>query len=493
MLTRLYVDGFKNLEQLELRFGPLTCVAGANGVGKSNIFDAIAFLAALADKPLDEAALSVRGAEAARGGVANLFRRSGGDSAREMRFEVDFIVPEHGEDDLGQRATASMTFLRYTLCLRLRPDPILPSRETMRITHEDLIHINKTQAREALAFPHSAAWRNSVVLGKRSSPYISTDTSGEAPVIALHMDSIGGQGGGKPRRLPADSLPRTMLSSVSNAMEHRTLVLARQTMSAWQQLQLEPSALRAADDFAVRPVIGPSGEHVPATLYDLAQRASRERGESAADVYARVADRLSQLVEDVCAVGIDVDEKRQLLSIVLTDRSGVEHFASSLSDGTLRFLALAVMESDPQSRSLVCLEEPENGMHPERVPSMMSLLADLAVDTSCAVDRDNPLRQVIVNTHSPSVVRCISEQDLLHADSVALAGGGVERRRLVVRCLRGTWRHDHGMDPVPPGAILPYLNPPISDRAAPETRLRGRVEDRDEFQGFLPFASVGGT
>ena len=48
MLTRLKVSGFKNLVGVDVRFGPFTCIAGANGIGKSNLFDAIAFLGALA-------------------------------------------------------------------------------------------------------------------------------------------------------------------------------------------------------------------------------------------------------------------------------------------------------------------------------------------------------------------------------------------------------------------------------------------------------------
>jgi AAA15 family ATPase/GTPase len=60
MLTRLRVSGFKNLFDVDISFGPFTCIAGANGVGKSNVLDAIVFLSALADRPLIDAALSVR-------------------------------------------------------------------------------------------------------------------------------------------------------------------------------------------------------------------------------------------------------------------------------------------------------------------------------------------------------------------------------------------------------------------------------------------------
>lgn len=34
MLTRLKVNGFKNLVDIDVRFGPFTCIAGANGFGK---------------------------------------------------------------------------------------------------------------------------------------------------------------------------------------------------------------------------------------------------------------------------------------------------------------------------------------------------------------------------------------------------------------------------------------------------------------------------
>ena len=60
MITRLEVNGFKNLVDFSLDFGPFTCIAGPNSAGKSNIFDAIQFLAFLADHTLTEAALKSR-------------------------------------------------------------------------------------------------------------------------------------------------------------------------------------------------------------------------------------------------------------------------------------------------------------------------------------------------------------------------------------------------------------------------------------------------
>src|SRR5215211_2484857 len=114
MLTRFKVSGFKTLVDVDVRFGPFTCIAGVNGVGKSNLFDAIRFLSALAeDQTLIEAAKSVR--EGRMADVRGLFHRSGDHFGDRMSFVAEMIVPKEGVDDLGQQARASITFLRYTL------------------------------------------------------------------------------------------------------------------------------------------------------------------------------------------------------------------------------------------------------------------------------------------------------------------------------------------------------------------------------------------
>ncbi len=462
MLTRLKVNGFKNLADIDVRFGPFTCVAGANGVGKSNLFDAIAFLSALADKPLIEAAQAIRGGDGRRGDVRSLFRRVGDDIVDRMTFLAEMIIPSRGEDVLGQPAEAGMTFLRYELSLRYRTDEVVPSMGQLEVERESMVHINRTSARSHLGFRHSKAWRDSVILGRRTSPYISTEGEGESAIVSLHADNAGARGGGKPRRVPASGLPRTVLSSVNNAAEHRTLVLARQEMMSWTQLQLEPSALRASDNLITSPrSIGPNGAHLPATLHALAQAAERQRTGGGQDVYTQIANRLSQLIEGVRSITVDVDEKRDLLTIIMTDRMGTEHVAGALSDGTLRFLALTVMEADPYSRRLLCLEEPENGMHPSRIPEVLSLLEDLCVDLDFAVDQDNPLRQAIINTHSPSVVTCIDSEDLLVADLIHGTQDRQEFARLSILPTPESWRAKlaQSSPTVARGRLLAYLNP----------------------------------
>ena len=90
MLTRLQIKGFKNLHDVDLRFGPFTCIAGRNGVGKSNLFDAITFLSDLASMPLLAAALKVRGTGDRIGGIENLFARSDAES-KQMTLIAEMI------------------------------------------------------------------------------------------------------------------------------------------------------------------------------------------------------------------------------------------------------------------------------------------------------------------------------------------------------------------------------------------------------------------
>jgi hypothetical protein len=293
-----------------------------------------------------------------------------------------------------------------------------------------------------------------------------------------------------------------VLSSVNNAAEHRTLVLARAEMMRWTQLQLEPSALRTPDGFtALAPegtTLRPNGAHLPATLYGLTRRAQREQAKAAAPhadaqgpeaLLARVANRLSDLVENVRSVDIDIDEKRQLLSLVLTDRFHTRHVASALSDGTLRFLALTVMEVDPRQQGLLCLEEPENGIHPKRIGAMIQLLTDLAVDAREPAGDDNPLRQVIINTHAPSVVAAVPDDALL----VATGPEGWQWQGARLRGLPETWRDRDPAGVAAKGALLAYLNPHGALDPEPRAPARRRVKDRPDLQPLLPlFAAEPG-
>lgn len=418
MLTRLHINGFKNLSDVEIAFGPFTCIAGTNGVGKSNLFDAIMFLRDLADYSLMEAAARVRDPMGRSGDLRAIFQQTTSAAVGNMSFEADFVVPKVVTDDFGRQANPSTTFLRYNLTLKYVAKSASTS-ERIEIVEEKLSYIQKGHARRLLGFQHSPAFRDSILEGKRSTDLISTVFEKGQATINLHQD--GSQG--RPFRVPAATSPKTILGGI-NTDSHPTVLAARREMQSWSLLQLEPSALRQPDNFSAEAKVATNGAHLPATLLRL-------------NAAARVANQLAHLISDVRSVSVDQDEGRRLNTLMVTSHDSVTHPARALSDGTLRFLALSVMSADPDAGRLICLEEPENGIHPSRISAIIELLKSIAVDTDEAADPiDNPFRQVIINTHSPSVVSSLPHDTLIITRPVKENGSTVAE----FCCLDGTWR-----------------------------------------------------
>ena len=499
MLTRLKVSNFKNLVDVDLYLGPFTCVVGPNGVGKSNLFDAIRFLSALANRTLMEAAAAVRDQDSRTPHVRDLFHRVGDHYAERMTFEAEMIVPRRAIDDLGQEAEASITFLRYSLELAYRETADSLVRGNLAIVKEELVHITHGDAPRHLLFPHSVKdWRKSAVYGKRHAPYfISTTGEGENRVIKLHQD---GGSSGRPLPRSAANLPRTVLS-IANAAESPTVLAARREMESWQMLQLEPSALRKPDEFSAHTRLGADGRYLAATLHRLARHDGQNQDITAQQlldltiqletppstpqkVYSQIANRLAELIDGVQDIHIEPDEKRELLTLYVKNEEGTFHPARALSDGTLRFLALAVLESDPQMQGVICLEEPENGIHPARIPAILQLLRDIAVDTQEPVGEDNPLRQVIINTHSPAVFQQVPDDSVVFVKArEAIDEEGRLCKKAHFLCLSDTWRAKVSED-APRGDLLPYLNPVLPKNYI-EVSKQKRVVDREDMQQLL--------
>ena len=73
--------------------------------------------------------------------------------------------------------------------------------------------------------------------------------------------------------------------------------------------------------------------------------------------------------------------------------------ATRLSDGTIRYFSLLAILCDPQPPPLVCIEEPELGLHPDILPGLAKLL--LEASGRC---------QLIVTTHSEVLVDALTPE-----------------------------------------------------------------------------------
>ena len=72
--------------------------------------------------------------------------------------------------------------------------------------------------------------------------------------------------------------------------------------------------------------------------------------------------------------------------------------SSRLSDGTLRYLCLLAVLCHPQQPSVICIEEPETGLHPDVIPGLAKLLVEASENS-----------QIIITTHSDILVDALSE------------------------------------------------------------------------------------
>ncbi len=476
MITRLRVNGFKNLRDVDLRFGEFTCIAGPNGAGKSNLFDAIQFLSLTASKTLLEAALALRADGAMSSDPAHIFCFDHPVGSRRIDFIVDMIVPKIANDELNQQARATFTFLTYELSLIERA--VGNGDSGLQMIKENLTYHPWKEAAKLLPFNHSTAWRHSLKQepkGGRRDFFISTKSEDGKTVIQRHQD---GGSSGKPYPYLASHLPRTVLS-IANATESPTALCAKREMESWRFLALEASSLRAPDDFTEPNIMDSHGRHMPATLHRLMQTEGLGPvvGES-------IAQRLTELIENVKGIRVDPDPVRRAYSILVADHSGNEIPARGLSDGTLRFLALSILEQDPLVTGVICLEEPENGIHPKRLPAMIALLKEIAVDTQEPCGDDNPLRQIIINTHSPSVVSEVPDDSLV----IAVDRAAYYQDRLVhtpsFLGLPNTWRARESGEAVARGLLIPYLNPIRVKQQ--DQRNPSRVVDREDLQMLLP-------
>lgn len=79
--------------------------------------------------------------------------------------------------------------------------------------------------------------------------------------------------------------------------------------------------------------------------------------------------------------------------------------ATRLSDGTLRYLFLIALLLDPTPGPLICIEEPEIGLHPDILPAVAEMLIEASQRT-----------QLIVTTHSDALVSALSPESVLICD-----------------------------------------------------------------------------
>lgn len=130
------------------------------------------------------------------------------------------------------------------------------------------------------------------------------------------------------------------------------------------------------------------------------------------DTREKIRTYLQEIYEKINDVDVQI-EGGTVQVFVYEGRSAIP--ATRMSSGTLRFLCLLAILCHPEPPPLICIEEPELGLHPDLIPTVSKLLKEASERT-----------QLIVTTHSDILIDTLTER----SESVLVAEKGEDGTRL---------------------------------------------------------------
>lgn len=361
-LQSLAIRHFRSLFDTEIALKPLTIFIGPNGSGKTNLLKALQFIhTAVAGDLLKWKDYGTQIDNLLWYGVASTNRRP-----LQLQFRTRF-----GDDQLSEAEYEALFDIEESL-------EIFEEKLRIREHHEDW---------------KTLFWR----LGNEVD-----FNDGSPPVHPRSSDSL-------------------TLRDTGPGLQHiqgRTLY---QHIAGWGFYNLDPAFARNAHFIEPKPSkippLAQDASNLSAFLYALHEREH--------DYFEAVIEAVQRSLELPQGILVEHDHEWGGGSARYVFRE--EHFKDrlvppdSMSDGTVRMLAHIALLLADRSASLICLEEPDSGLHPRR---MLYLAAALRQGTELELPTGLQ-RQVIVTTHNPALMDCFN----LHEESELLQVYVVDRDR----------------------------------------------------------------
>lgn len=392
MLKRVHIKGYKSLADVEVTLEPLTVLFGPNAAGKSNFLDALQLLSRLGTsrtlkeafdspyrgKPLESFRIGKGGikglVEQERLGfsveadlrlsdaVVDAVNRQIRDMRRPVSLKPSTFTPPESQNVGKQPARVRERDLRYRIEIEM-----LPKSGVLRVADEYLAALNSKGEPTGKRKPFF----------ERQGDKIHLRLEGQAH--PTHYDRF---------------LDHSILSMPHYPPHYPHLVAARRELESWLFFYFEPrERMRAANPVKEVRHIGLMGEELAAFLNTVkADNPNQFRG---------IEKALHTLMPNVDGIEIDVSDLGEVELRI--KEGGVAIPARVLSEGTLRMLGLLALTGGDDHPALVGFEEPENGVHPQRI----QLIAEL-LKTRESLQQS----QYIVTTHSPILPDMLSNTSL---------------------------------------------------------------------------------
>jgi len=362
MISELKIRNFKSLQEVNLKLGPVNLFVGTNASGKSNLCDVLRFLQGVGNgfslpeildgKP--QSATTVRW-DGIRGGSAFvIFRDLPAD-----RVAVSASV----EASLSSDTRLGFDFGYFIEIEAPKSGPRLLG-ESVNTGNRYLYDTDKVTYNSFASSIFAQYDRQS---GRGRKPSMDFERSG--PIL--------GQIWRKPECSPKD---RALLQECA-------VVLADVQYSDPNPLYLrEYASVLAADR------LGDRGENFAAVMNQICGDLEAKSG-----LLAWLRELVPDEIDDISILSGALQEP--LFAVI---QGNVKFPAPVLSDGTLRFAALAGQFFQKSMPAVLLIEEIEKGLHPSRLRLLLELMRSQSKRTGT---------QVFATTHSPTLLSWLNEED----------------------------------------------------------------------------------
>jgi predicted ATPase len=340
MIRRLSLKDYRNHADTTLVLGPMTLLVGPSGAGKSNLFKALVLLQNSLHRTLAE--LFPPGL-----GEFHWVRSRFADETASIGFEVEL-------DELREFPGESAL---YSLAIADGPRGLYVHKETLQ----------RRRGKE----PWEWVFRRFSKL-QSISGFGEVDPEESPTLLNLTMHP----GPKMDRKAPAVRFGRAVSLALSRVGYFHLMV----------------SNLKALGNGQPVEHLDYYGSRMPDFL------AWTREAEEAAGVFKTIEGELREILPTLDKLMVtQVDVERQGIALALRGHRGTIA-APDLSDGTLLTLGLLCVLHGPKPPHLLCIEEPENGLHPRRLRWLFDRLLGLAYPSG------KTAVQVLLTTHSPQVV-----------------------------------------------------------------------------------------
>lgn len=351
-IEKIRIKNFKVYQDTEIRDLPNMCVfLGANGAGKSTLFEVFGFLS-------DALKSNVKTALNKRGGYREVYSRNG---VGDIEIEIKFRNP----DVEGKK----QPLITYELCVCL-------GENNMPVVSKEVLSYRR---------------------GNRGRPYRFLEFTygkGNAIVNESEFESAKQEFKEQREEQTLDSPDILAIKGLGQFQKFNAISSFRRLLENWYVSNFQIQAAQNIEDTGL-------SEHLSTTGDNLAQ-VTKYIYENFPETFQKILDKMKERVP-----GIDKVEATETIDgrIVLqfSDGSFKDPFISRfVSDGTIKMFAYLVLLNDPKPHPLLCIEEPENYLHPE-------LLIELAEEFRDYANRGG---QVFISSHSPDFVNALELDEL---------------------------------------------------------------------------------